>query len=547
MTADGSADRRVSVVTGGGRGIGAAIAEALGARGDHVVVVDPMVALDGTAGEVDGSPSVVDRIVAAGGSAASSDASVADEGAMAALLGGLVDERGRLDVVVNAAGITRPTSYGRGTDEDWAAVLSVHLGGYVAVLRAALPLMVAAGRGHVLGVTSGSGWRRADAGAYGCAKRAVAALTWQLGPLLPEGVVLNAISPIAVTRMVEAALRRADHAKGSAPRKAGSGGLSLGNMPQPEDLAPLVAHLVGDEFDAFRGQVVFTGGSEAALVSPPALVEAVHEPVSSESAAVLAAVTAGALVPAESAQGTAGGGNPRFDEVYSAGAVVPAADVSSCAVACDDPAQARALVGALERRGVRTVSVSVAAASSTGDVEAALRGADQDLGGLDAVVVHLAAPVPADRSTDSTGSWEEVLADHVGLPDRIAAATVWSRAAALAVGPDRPVRLVSVVDASTPAGRSHVQAMTQLSRAARGPVTDLVVGLEGASPPWTAEVAAHLVAGADVASLGGAELVAGDGWLGLRRHPRPAGGVVLGSATPPPWLDRVLAEMAGRP
>ena len=60
-------------------------------------------------------------------------------------------------------------------------MLEVHLDGYRNVLAAALPIMAAAGRGSVLGVTSGSGWRAGDAGAYGCAKRAVASLTWQIG------------------------------------------------------------------------------------------------------------------------------------------------------------------------------------------------------------------------------------------------------------------------------------------------------------------------------------------------------------------------------
>ncbi len=86
---------------------------------------------------------------------------------------------------MNVAGITRQTFFAQGTEEDWLAVLSVHLGGYLNILEAAVPLMAAAGYGRILGVTSGSGWRAADAGAYSCAKRAVASLTWQLGRLAP--------------------------------------------------------------------------------------------------------------------------------------------------------------------------------------------------------------------------------------------------------------------------------------------------------------------------------------------------------------------------
>ncbi len=121
------------------------------------------------------------------------------------------------------------TFFAEGTEEDWLAVLAVHLGGYLNVLDAALPLMAAAGHGRVLGVTSGSGWRAADAGAYSCAKRAVAALTWQLGRQAPPGVTVNAMSPIAATRMVAAALERARQAG----RTSGGGGISFMSMAGP--------------------------------------------------------------------------------------------------------------------------------------------------------------------------------------------------------------------------------------------------------------------------------------------------------------------------
>ena len=111
--------------------------------------------------------------------------------------------------MVNVAGITRQSYFAQGTEEDWLALLDVHLDGYLNVLEAALPLMAAAGHGRILGITSGSGWRAADAGGYSSAKRVVAALTWQLGRIAPPGVTVNAISPIANTRMVQAAFERA--------------------------------------------------------------------------------------------------------------------------------------------------------------------------------------------------------------------------------------------------------------------------------------------------------------------------------------------------
>ena len=216
--------------------------------------MDPLVTLDGAEQLPVPEETTAGRIVAAGGSARASSASVTDAEAVHDLFEELAREHGRLDAVINVAGITRPSSYASGTEEDWLGVLSVHLDGYRNVLEAALPIMAAAGHGRILGVTSGSGWRAADAGAYSAAKRAVAALTWQLGRVAPPGVVVNAISPIAVTRMVTAALERAQAAGGGGSgSRSATGGLSLGSMPEPAHLGPLGAHLVGEESRMVHG------------------------------------------------------------------------------------------------------------------------------------------------------------------------------------------------------------------------------------------------------------------------------------------------------
>ncbi len=231
----GTSGRRVAVVTGGAGGIGAAIAESLGTEGFHVVTMDPVVSVDGVERLPEPEQSTARRIVDAGGSAQSSSTSVTDAAGVRELFDELVAIHGGVDAVVNVAGISRPTGFAKGDERDWTDVVDVHLNGYLNVLGAALPHMAAVGRGHMLGVTSGSGWRAADTGAYGCAKRAVASLTWQLGADPPTGVTVNALSPIAATRMVTAALarRRPKPERGHPPTRRAPAGWRSATCPQP--------------------------------------------------------------------------------------------------------------------------------------------------------------------------------------------------------------------------------------------------------------------------------------------------------------------------
>jgi NAD(P)-dependent dehydrogenase (short-subunit alcohol dehydrogenase family) len=541
----------VVVVTGGGGGIGAAIAEELGRDGWFVVTVDPLVSLDGSEQLAAPEETTADRIVAAGGAARASGASVTDGPAVRSLFEGLVDEFGHLDAVINVAGISRPTSFTRGSEDDWRGVLSVHLDGYLNVLSAALPIMAAAGHGRILGVTSGSGWREADAGAYGCAKRAVASLTWQLGRHAPEGVVINAMSPIAVTRMVTAAL---EAAKAKAPSGgSASGGLSLGSMPTPEELGPFGAHLVSDAIDWCSGQVLFAGGSEVAIVSPPRLLEVVRTGEVSSPAHLLEAITAAALAPAEAAQATTGATNPRtgpsFDEPGDDDLPTPVA--RTCAVVSDRPDITAAVTAALEARGVTCTRLgpdeigagfadAAAAVSATGEGEP-----------LDAVVVALAGGTPHEHG--SAPRWQALLEEHDHLVERIHADAAWARSVAdEARRADRPVRIVTLTDAVTSGGRSRAQAAAQLTRAARRATGDRVaafaVSVESPSHGDVAtvgELAAHLVCSPDAVGLSGAELVVGEGWLGLRSHPAPRGSITLGGAQPSPWLDDALRRIVG--
>jgi NAD(P)-dependent dehydrogenase (short-subunit alcohol dehydrogenase family) len=541
-----SARQRVAVVTGGGGGIGGAIAEDLGRRGWFVVTVDPLVTLDGTEQLAQTEETTVGRIIAAGGTARVSSASVTDGGALRSLFQELADERGGLDAVVNVAGITRQSYYAQGSEEDWLALLDVHLGGYLNVLEAALPLMAAARHGRILGITSGSGWRAADAGGYSAAKRVVASLTWQLGELLPPGVTVNAISPIANTRMVRAALERAQRQG----RQGGGGGLTLSSMPGPEDIGPLGAHVVSDGFGWCSGQVLFAGGPEVAVIDQPRLVEVVRTAGATSLAGVLDTVVPRAFAAAEASQASDGGSNPRFAGIFDAAAPTAhtAPAVRSCTVVSDRPDLSARLGSTLGSRGITCHRAEPAHGFDA--AAASLRASVQASGPLDAVVVALEGHP---RTSTALERWEHVLADHRGLLIPLHDDASWSRAVAdYAADSERPVRMLVLTDASTPGGRSRAQASAQLARVAaagtKHRVTALTAGVESSgdhAAEAASELAAQLLAYPESTALAGAELVVHDQWVGLRSHPRPIGTVTYGGPAIPDWLDDTLREIVG--
>jgi len=538
----------VAVVTGGAVGIGAAIAEELGRAGVFVVTVDPGVAVDGSPGEGGADASTAQRIVDAGGQARASNISVTDEAAVRTLFTDLVEEFGALDAVVNVAGISRPTGFAHGEEDDWRAVLSVHLDGYLNVLRAALPLMTAAGHGRILGVTSGSGWRAADAGAYSCAKRAVAALTWRIGQETPPGVTVNALSPIAATRMVLGALSRA----GASAGDSSTGGVALGleSVPPPEHLGPVGAYLAGETFSSWsRGQIMFSNGAEVAWVVPPRLLEVARTSDVGSLLAVLESFAGKVLAPAEAAQGSNGGGNPRLGSAFEDGDPEDTTSVASRAVVVSDVAAwSKRLVEALTARGVECVTLDAPVTTFTA-ASAQLAATVDASGPVDAVVVALAAAAPASSSADG---WARVLDEHAGVTEQIGNDAAWVRAVSdYAATADRAVRVVTMVDASTAGGRSRAQSAIQLSRVAHAATEDRVdafaLSVEASGEGEViGEIVAHLVCDADAGALSGAELVVGPDWFGLRSHPHPAGAVSFGGPAVPAWVDDALQEMVGR-
>lgn len=321
-------------------------------------------------------------------------------------------------------------------------------------------------------------------------------------------------------------------------------------MPAPADLGPIGAHLLGEELGWCSGQVLFSGGSELAVIAPPSLLEVVRTAGVTSLPHALRSVTAPALVTAEQHQASSGGGNSRFGPIFdeeSAGAVDPA--IRSCALAIDDPDVESAVAGALRARGVAcTVVHNPGAAVDFAATAEALRAATDDGEPPDALVVAIGA-APHARGPEP---WERMLEEHHGIAERIRADAAWARAAADLTGSTgRPIRLLTAVHASGAGGRSRAQAMSQLSRSAAsatdGGVVHFAVGVEVPTLAQEArplgELAAHLLCSPETVALAGAELVTGPGWCGLRSHPRPAGSVTFGGPGVPGWVDAALREI----
>jgi NAD(P)-dependent dehydrogenase (short-subunit alcohol dehydrogenase family) len=206
----GSLDGRVAVITGAGRGIGREHALLFGREGASVVVNDLGGANDGSGADAGPAQQVVDEIIAAGGQAAANTDNVATWAGAEALVRQAVDTFGRLDVVVNNAGILRDGYLPGLTEQQWDDVIAVHLKGHFAVLHHASAYwkerskagdQVAAA---VVNTASASGTFMPNAGQanYGAAKAAIAALSLVAAQELPRyGVRVNCIAPIARTRL----------------------------------------------------------------------------------------------------------------------------------------------------------------------------------------------------------------------------------------------------------------------------------------------------------------------------------------------------------
>jgi len=264
-------DNRVAIVTGAGGGLGRQYALDLASRGAKVVVNDLGGGRDGSGGSLSAAQAVVDEITAAGGEAMANGASVTDADGIFAMVEAVKAKWGRIDILINNAGILRDKTFTKMTLDDFRAVIEVHLMGSVICTKAVWDLMRDQAYGRILMTTSSTGlYGNFGQANYGAAKLGLVGL---MKTLALEGakynVRVNTIAPLAATRMTEDLMPPELLAK-------------MG----PETVAPAAVYLVSE--DAPTNVVLNAGGGgfEAANVT---LTKGIHVAADAMTAETVAA------------------------------------------------------------------------------------------------------------------------------------------------------------------------------------------------------------------------------------------------------------------
>src|SRR5438128_2985914 len=259
---------KVAVVTGAARGIGREIACLLARYGAYVVVNDYGGSATGEAGSGAPTDEVVQQITSAGGRAVANYDSVASMAGGARIVQTAVDTFGRVDIIVNNAGILRDRMIFNMTEAEWDAVIDTHLKGTFAVTRAAAPLMREQRWGRVINMTSTSGLiGNVGQANYAAAKLGIFGLTKVTAlDMARYNVTANCISPFAWTRMIGTIPTETDAQKARVEKVKRMG---------PEHIAPVAVFLASDAAKDVTGQGVGVRGKESMLFGhePP------HTPV----------------------------------------------------------------------------------------------------------------------------------------------------------------------------------------------------------------------------------------------------------------------------
>ena len=256
-------DGRVAIVTGAGRGIGRSVARLLASEGASVVVNDLGSAVDGSGHDSGPAHDVVTEIAEAGGKAVANGADISVFAAAENLVQTAIEEFGRLDILVNVAGILRDRMVFNMTEQEWDDVIRVHLRGTFNTTRFASAhwrsLRDESAQNRIINFTSVSGLHGAPGQPnYAAAKMGIVGLTWSSARALGKyGVTVNAISPGAATRMTDSVPTDRRRTRPEVDEWS------------PDNVAPIVAYLASERSGWITGRIIHSSGYEVSLYSNP--------------------------------------------------------------------------------------------------------------------------------------------------------------------------------------------------------------------------------------------------------------------------------------
>ena len=256
-------DGRVAIVTGAGRGIGRSVARLLASEGASVVVNDLGSAVDGSGHDSGPAHDVVAEIAEAGGKAVANGADISVFAAAENLIQTAIEEFGRLDILVNVAGILRDRMVFNMTEQEWDDVIRVHLKGTFNTTRFASAhwrsLRDESAQNRIINFTSVSGLHGAPGQPnYAAAKMGIVGLTWSSARALGKyGVTVNAISPGAATRMTDSVPTDRRRTRPEVDEWS------------PDNVAPIVAYLASERSGWITGRIIHSSGYEVSLYSNP--------------------------------------------------------------------------------------------------------------------------------------------------------------------------------------------------------------------------------------------------------------------------------------
>ena len=256
-------DGRVAIVTGAGRGIGRSVARLLASEGASVVVNDLGGSVDGSGQDAGPAHDVVAEIAEAGGKAIANGADISDHAAAEQLVESAIEQFGRLDILVNVAGILRDRMVFNMTEQEWDDVIRVHLKGTFNTTKFASShwrsLREESAQNRIINFTSVSGLHGAPGQPnYAAAKMGIVGLTYSSAHALAKyGVTVNAISPGAATRMTDSI---------PAVRRRTRPGVDEWS---PDNVAPIVAYLASERSGWITGRVIHSSGFEVSLYNNP--------------------------------------------------------------------------------------------------------------------------------------------------------------------------------------------------------------------------------------------------------------------------------------